>query len=179
MIEKHVARALLCASVVAGLAGCSGDDGSGPDASAQKSTVVVTVTGAVDSTLSTRGSIFCSPNDLSGPDYVFELYAMDIPQQFNLRMNRDTEPGTYPIVGSDDPEAHRGADAHFYYTGPGRERFNKVRNGSITLEKVPTAAGEPFVATIGAEVVDGDGATINLDARINMTAGMQSFDECP
>lgn len=110
---------------------------------------------------------------------MFELYAMSPPEQFNMRLNRDLAAGTHPVVGSGDDARNRGADAYFYYTGPDRTRFDRVDNGTITIENMPTATGEALIASIEAAVSDDDGASISISADLKVSAGRQTFDECP
>ncbi len=180
MLKRSVVLASAISVLLVGVSGCGGGDGAEPGGgSSEEWPVRITTTGDVESTLNTNGSIFCGADDLGGADYVFELYAMSPPQQFNLRMNRDLAVGAHPIVGSDDEERYQGAVAYFYYEGPERRDFNQVENGTITIENIPTAAGEDFVATIEADMREEDGASIRFTADLDVTAGRQTFDECP
>lgn len=174
---RRTASAGLALISMIGLAGCGGDSGEAASSSAPE--VRIEVTGAVDSSLAANGSIYCGRGEGSDPDFMFELYAMSPPEQFNMRLNRDLSPGTHPIVGSDDEARDRGADAYFYYTGPDRTRFDRVDNGTISIENMPTAQGEMLVASIQAAVSDDDGASVNINADFNVSAGRQTFDECP
>lgn len=160
-----------------GLAGCGDDSGEAASSSAPE--VRIEVTGAVDSSLAANGSIYCGRGEGSDPDFMFELYAMSPPEQFNMRLNRDLAAGTHPVVGSGDDARNRGADAYFYYTGPDRTRFDRVDNGTITIENMPTATGEALIASIEAAVSDDDGASISISADLKVSAGRQTFDECP
>lgn len=164
-----------------GLTGCGGGGDSGADSSATAAgaEVRVDVTGDVESTLTTNGSIYCGAGEGSDPDYMFELYVVSSPESLNLRLNRALTAGTHPIVGSDDTARNRGADAYFYYRGPERTRFDQVAEGTITIENMPKAGGEALVASIEADLTDGDGAFINLTASLNVATGRQAFDECP
>lgn len=60
-----------------------------------------------------------------------------------------------------------------------RRNFNRVENGSITIESMPSAAGERLIASVEADMVGEDGASINLTADLNVGTWSQSFDECP
>lgn len=179
MTTKRTALASIFSFALIGLAGCGGGGESGGSAAPEEWPVRVTTSGDVESALDTNGSIYCSPNDVSGPEFVFELYAMSPPRNFKLVLNRDLAVGTYPIVGSDDDARWRGADVFTYYTGPDRQDFNRVENGSITIESMPTATGEALVASVQADMLGEDGAAIQLTADVNVTAGSQSFDDCP
>lgn len=141
--------------------------------------VWVQTAGGVESVVSVNGSIYCGPNDVSGPDSIFELYFMSPPQRLNLRLDRDLAVGTYPIVGSDDDARYQGAEAYFFCVGPDRQDFDAVESGTITIDSAPRAAGDALVASIEAEMIGDDGAVISLTAELNVRAVRQSFDECP
>ena len=179
MSIKRTARAVVVSIFVIGIAGCGGGSDSGEAAPSSAPEVRVVASGDVESTLATNGSIFCGPGEGSDPEFMFELYAMSPPEGLNMRLNRDLEPGMHPIVGSDDDARDRGADAYFYYTGPDRTRFDQVNSGSITIENMPTAVGEKLVASIQADVSDEDGSSISIKVDLSVSAGRQTFDECP
>lgn len=163
------------------LSGCGGEtapEGDTTDA-AEDTGVRVAVTGALESTLSARGAVFCGPGEGTDPEYMFEVYAMQPPETFNLRLNRDIAPGNYPVVGAGDSGRLRGVDAYFYYRGPDRRSFDSVNEGSITVEAIPTAPGETLIASLTAQLTDDEGAAITLEAQLAVKAGRQSFDDCP
>jgi len=164
-----------------GLAGCGGggESGAGASGAEDAAEVRVEVTGDVESTLSTNGSIYCGAGEGSDPEYMFEVYVISSSESLNLRLNRALAAGTHPIVGSGDPARNTGADAYFYYRGPNRTQFDQVSAGSITIENIPTASGESLIASINADLSDGDDQSIRLRADLNVAAGRQTFDECP
>ena len=152
------AAGFAAAASVLTLSGCGGDStgtGGTSDASAGP-TVRVDVSGAVTSTLTKRGSIYCSASDL-GPGYTFELYVMAPPEGFNLVFDRDLAAGEHPIVGSDDDG--RGARASFYYRAPDRRRFDRVDSATFVIDEMPAESGEAFVAAIDATMRDDEGPT--------------------
>jgi len=178
-MKNQAAMATALSIALLGFTGCGGDGESGTSTQMAEPSVRVQTTGDVESTLATRGSFYCGANDMGGPEYVIELYAMSPPQQLNMILNRDLAPGTHSIVGSDDRARFTGADAYFNYTGPDREDFKNVTDGSIRIENMPAARGEELIASIEAEMTGDDGAVISLTAELNVTAGRQSFEECP
>jgi len=178
MIETRKFSVFSALFLLAGLAGCGGGE-TETSSEAAEAEVRVIVTGDIESTLATNGSIFCGPGEGSDPDFMFELYASSSTEMLNLRLNRALEPGDHPIVGSDDPGRDTGADAYFYYRGPDRNRFDRVDSGTITIDNVPIARGEELIASIEAEVSSEDEMSVEISADLRVPAGSQTFDDCP
>ena len=170
---KLITTISLLVSALIALSGCSDNGEPATGDGADKPAVRVITTGDVESTLNANGAIFCGPGERAEQPYMFELYAMAPPQQFNMQLSRDMAVGTHPIVGSDDDARHRGADVFFYYTGPDRTRFDRVESGSIMIENVPSAVGESLIATIEAQMANDESASIRLSADLNVrTSGL-------
>jgi len=174
---------LICAAAPLALIVSACGDASDPQTQTAGSAPEVSIRVSGDQTTSFErsGSLFCGESAMGGEPYYFELYAMQSPYQFNLRFPRDTQPGTYPIYGSDDPQSNSDSDRNAYFSWQGEDRvsFDQVNTGEFVLESVPTARGERLVGTIRAEINSNEGDTIQLEADLDLDAGHQSFDECP
>jgi hypothetical protein len=161
------------------LAGCDGSSSSGagaPEPTAKAPTaatpeVAARITGAYSGTFESTGSIFCSKDALSGGEG-FELYAMKMPEQLNLKMPRATKPGQYTITDG------AGAPIDFYYTDPHRVKYDQIRSADIRLVTVPQAQGERLTGDITGTLESDDGQSVNVDIHLDLDAGAQSFDEC-
>jgi len=118
------------------------------------------------------GSIFCSPDEFGGPEEGFELYAMKVPEQFNLKMPRNTAPGQYATSDG------TGGSFDFYYTHPQRVKYDQIKSATIRLEAVPQARGERLIGNITGSLQSRKGETVEVKIRLDLDAGHQSFDEC-
>jgi len=164
-----------------GLAACgNGEAGGAPAgtstanaaASPAKPEVVIRVSGAYSGTFGSTGSIFCTPDEFGGPEEGLELYAMKMPEQFNLKLPRGTEPRTYSITDGS------GAPLTFYYTDPQGVKYAQIESATIALDAVPQAQGERLIGTIQAALKSRKGQLVNVDVQLDLDAGTQSFDEC-
>jgi len=166
-----------------GLAACgNGDSGGAPSGTdtanaavsppTPKPEVVVRVSGAHSGTFGSTGSLFCTPDEFGGPEEGLQLYAMKMPEQFNLKLPRRTEPGTYSITGG------AGAPLKFYYTDPQGVKYEQIESATIALDAVPQAQGERLIGTIQATLKSRKGQSVNVDVQLDLDAATQSFDEC-
>ena len=176
-------RVLMISAILLTVGAC-GDSSDTPEADAPDETaaeVSIEVSGDQSLTFSSNGSLYCGESTMGGEPYYFELYAMQPPLQFNMRLPRQIQPGTHPVHGSDDPESNSESDGpvYFYWQGEDRVRFDQVSNGELVLESVPAARGERLVGQINAELTNDDGGSIQFKAELDVDAGAQSFDECP
>jgi len=166
---------MTAAVMLVNLSGCGSGDGNG--ASTQTAVVaapevVIQVTGNHSGTFESTGSIFCSQDEFGGPDEGFELYAMKMPEQFNLKMLRDTAPGRYSTADGS------GVSFDFYYTDPQGVKYNQIKSATIQLEAVPQAQGERLIGNISASLQSRKGESVEVEIRLDLDAGVQSFDEC-
>jgi len=170
---------LAVGTLVLVLAGCgSGDSGgsapttvpiAAPTAGPE---VAIQISGAHSGTFESTGSIFCTKDESGGPGEGFELFAMKMPEQFNLKMPRETRPGEYTI--SNDS----GGPIDFDYTDPQRVKYGNITAARIQLTAVPGSQGERLVGSIEATLHSRKGLTVEIDVRLDLDAGGQSFDEC-
>jgi len=158
------------------LTGCG--SGEGVDAEAKTAAlvaapeVVVQVSGNYSGTFESTGSIFCSPDEFGGPEEGFELYAMKSPEQFNLKFPRNTAPGQYSTSDGS------GSSFDFYYTDPQRVKYDQINSATIRLEAVPQAQGERLIGNITGKLQSRKGDAAEVEIRLDLDAGYQSFDEC-
>ena len=169
---QNTCRSVVVVTAWASLAGCGSEASSGvPTANpTQAPEVVVQVSGAYTGTFEHRGSIYCSSDGLGGEE--FELYAMKMPEQFNLRMPRGTAPGVHTITDG------AGAPIDFYYSDPHRQKYEQITSATIRLDAVPQAQGERLIGTIEATLETDEGQSVEVVISLDLDAGHQSFDEC-
>lgn len=166
---------MMVAVVLATLVGCG--SGEGGDVQAKTAAVaapevIVQVSGNYSGTFESSGSIFCTPDEFGGPEEGFELYAMKGPEQFNLKLPRNTAPGQYATSDS------TGGSFDFYYTDPQSVKYSQIKSATIRLEAVPQARGERLIGNITGSLQSRKGETVEVDIRLDLDAGYQSFDEC-
>lgn len=166
----------MAVAMLTGLVGCGSGEEGGATAEAVVAVaapeVVVQVSGNYSGTFESTGSIFCAPDEFGGPIEGFELYAMKSSEQLNLRMLRNTAPGQYSITDG------IGAPIKFYYSDPQRVKYDQIKAAAIQLEAVPQAQGERLIGNITASLQSDDGEAVEVDIRLDLDAGSQSFDEC-
>lgn len=167
---------VVVAAVLATLVGCG--SGEGGDAEAKNAAavaapeVIVQVSGNYSGTFESTGSIFCTPDEFGDPEEGFELYAMKGPEQFNLKMPRNTAPGRYATYDG------TGGSFDFYYTDPQSVKYSRIKSATIRLEAVPQAQGERLIGNISGSLQSRQGEEVEVDIRLDLDAGYQSFDEC-
>lgn len=167
---------MMLAAVLATLVGCGSGEGGDAEATTAAAVaapeVIVKVTGNYSGTFESTGSIFCTPDEFGGPEEGFELYAMKNPEQFNLKMPRNTEPGQYATSDG------TGSSFDFYYTDPQRVKYSQIISARVLLEAVPQAQGERLIGNITGSLQSRKGEAVEVDIRLDLDAGYQSFDEC-
>lgn len=134
--------------------------------------VVIQVSGAYTGQFESTGSIFCTGDEYGGPEEGFELYAMKVPEQFNLRMPRETTPGTYAITPSNE------SPIKFYYTDPQRVKYDRIESATVRFATVPQAQGERLRGSIEANLRSRKDQKAEIQVELDLDAGYQSFDEC-
>jgi hypothetical protein len=95
-----------------------------------------------------------------------------MPEQFNLKMLRNTAPGQYSTSDG------TGDAFKFYYTDPQGVSYKQIKSATIRLEAVPQSQGERLIGNILGTLESRKGQTVEVDVRLDLDAGYQSFDEC-
>jgi hypothetical protein len=140
-----------------------------------------TVSGTVEMDVNGSGYFICSDElrSLGGPVYLeiqSDITASD--PGVMIRFPLGTEPGTYPLIGSDEAMSPAEGQGMISFDG-GRDGEDwRVGTGELTLETIPSANGEPIIGSFRAQLTSNDTeGTINLSGEFNFNAASFAFDE--
>lgn len=168
------------------LAACGADtedaDGGGPVAETDAE-VLIRYSGAREGKTAIGNlSLYCGNEGMANSGNTLEIYMMNEPVIVNMVIPAGLQPGTYEVVGSDDSMDISGAtpQASFEWRdmeSDDRENYDAGK-GTLTIEQIPAAQGEPFVATLKMDSTSEEGETVSTTIEFNGDAGYQSFDEC-
>lgn len=182
--SNRLGTVLLSVFTVLILAACSPDSGNSGDTSdAGDAEVLIRFTGAREGEVAINNlSLYCGNEGMANSVNTLEIYMFDMPVVVNMVIPADLEPGTYEVTGSDDNDdiSGRTPQADFEW----RDMDNNDRasydsgTGELTIVQIPTAQGEPFVATLTMDFTSEEGETVSTTIEFDGDAGHQSFDEC-
>ena len=154
---------------------------SGSNTTSAETGFTATVNGAVDVEVSGSGYFVCSDElqMLGGPAYLEiqnGISASDPAVMIRVRLG--TEPGTYPLVGSDEMMSPPEGEGLIEFDAGADGEDWGVGTGEITFEAVPDNAGEAVTGSFSAELTSDDAeGTVSVSGEFDFSAPSYAFDE--
>ena len=176
-------RSVFALAIVFALAACGGESSNPDDAVEADAEVLIRYSGAREGETAIGNlSLYCGNEGMPNTVNTLEIYMMNQPVNVNMVIPADLEPGTYEVVGSDDNMDFSGATPQASFEWRDFENSDLANydagKGELTIEQIPTAQGEPFIATLKMDFTSEEGETVSTTIEFDGDAGYQSFDEC-
>lgn len=180
---KTLAMLLLSAMALAACGADTEDADGGAAVAETDAEVLIRYSGAREGETAIGNlSLYCGNEGMANSVNTLEIYMMDQPVIVNMVIPADLEPGTYEVVGSDDNSDISGATPQASFEWRDMENGDLANydagKGELTIEQIPAAQGEPFVATLKMDFTSEEGETVSTTIEFNGDAGYQSFDDC-
>lgn len=132
-----------------------------------------TVTGATDATVSGVGYFQC---DDVGEGELTIGSGFSMTDNIFILFPQGTTPGTYNLTTDDGLNG----DYNAFFIGDDILTANYEQNvsGTLTLDEVASATGEPVRGSFEFEASTDDGATVNVSGNFDFTAGENAYFNC-
>ena len=169
--------------LVFALAACGEQPSNPADAVKADAEVLIRYSGAREGETAIGNlSLYCGNEGMANSVNTLEIYMMNQPVNINMVIPADLEPGAHAVIGSDDNMDISGATPQASFEWRDFENSDHTNydagKGELTIEQIPTAQGESFIATLRMDFTSEEGDTVSTTIKFDGDAGYQSFDEC-
>ena len=149
------------------------DDSSASTNNSADAGFSATVSGATDATVSGAGYFQC--DDVGDGELTIGA-GFSMTDNILILFPQGTEPGTYDLTSD------TGLDADFTATYVGEDIMTAMYEdnvtGTLTLDEIAGATGEPVRGSFEFEASKDDGATVNVSGSFDFSAGENAYFNC-